>query len=233
MVASSPDLSNRRCPPRRARYLGLVLWLLGALPAAGQQQPITLDAASSDFDRRNERLMFKEVRIQQGELVISADQAESRDLEFASGSWSFSGNVRIVGPMGEIESETASVSFANHRLTRATAQGEPAHFSRTMPGPDGRQVTGTAQQIEYDLARGELALAGQAALRDGLREVSGGRLLYRVEEDRLIASSDEEREERVRIVITPPAESADDGAGEENGNGDGGSAEAGGKDPGM
>lgn len=233
MVASSPDLSNRRCPPRRARSLGLVLWLLCALPAAGQQQPITLDAASSDFDRRNERLMFKEVRIQQGDLVISADEAESRDLEFASGSWAFRGNVRIVGPMGDIESDTASVSFANHKLTRATAQGEPAHFSRTTPGPDGRQVTGTARQIEYDLGRGELALSGQAALRDGLREVSGGKLLYRVEEDRLIASSDDEREERVRIVITPPAENADDNAPEGNGGGDGGSVEAGGEDPGT
>lgn len=203
------------------------------MPAAGQQQPITLDAASSDFDRRNERLMFKEVRIQQGDLVISADEAESRDLEFASGSWAFRGNVRIVGPMGDIESDTASVSFANHKLMRATAQGEPAHFSRTTPGPDGRQVTGTARQIEYDLGRGELALSGQAALRDGLREVSGGKLLYRVAEDRLIASSDDEREERVRIVITPPAENADDAAPEGNGGGDGGSVEAGGEDPGT
>ena len=51
-------------------------------------------------------------------------------------------------------------------------------------------------------------LAGNAAVRDGLREVRGGRLLYRVAEDRLIASSGEAGEERVHIVIAPPGEEA-------------------------
>jgi lipopolysaccharide transport protein LptA len=204
MAASSPESSGRRTAPRGAIALGLALSLLSGLPAAAQQQAITLDAESSDFDRRNERLVFREVRIQQGELEISARHAESRDLDFSRGSWSFRGNVRITGPMGRIESDQATVSFVDHRLTNATADGEPARFFRSMPGPDGRQVTGTATRIIYDLSRGELELSGQAALRDGLREVSGGRLVYRIAEDRLIASSDEQGTERVRIVITPP-----------------------------
>jgi len=187
-------------------------------PAFGQQQEITLDAASSDFDRRNERLIFKEVRIQQGELVISADEAESRDLDFARGSWLFQGNVRISGPMGNIESERATVSFADHRLRTATAEGSPARFSRVMPEPEGRLVTGTARKIDFDLSRGELALAGQAALRDGVREVTGGRLVYRITEDRLIASADDDGQERVRIVISPPDPRAEGES--EDGDGD-------------
>jgi lipopolysaccharide transport protein LptA len=204
MAASSPEFCRRRASSLRACVLAAALGLLAGAPAHGQQQEITLDAASSDFDRRNERLVFREVRVQQGQLVISADEAESRDLDFSRGSWLFRGNVRISGPMGNIESARATVSFADHRLRKATAEGSPARFSRVMPEPDGRLVTGTARRIDYDLARGELELAGQAALRDGVREVSGGRLVYRITEDRLIASADDDGDERVRIVISPP-----------------------------
>lgn len=197
MAVSFPDLT-------RLLALPLALALLFAAPVMAQQQEITLDAASSDFDRRNERLVFQQVQIQQGELTIAAEQAETRDLDFSRGSWLFTGNVRISTPMGRIESERATVSFADHRLTRATAEGGPARFQRTMPGPEERVVTGTANRIDFNVAKDELELAGRAELRDGVREVSGARLLYRIAEDRLIASADEAGEERVRIVITPP-----------------------------
>jgi lipopolysaccharide transport protein LptA len=206
MAASSPDCRSRRAPPRLTLALLGLLALCGVqqLDAQQPQQEITLEAESSDFDRRNERLLFRQVRIQQGDTVVSADEAESRDLDFSQGSWLFQGNVRISSPMGDIVSARATISFANHRLSRATAEGAPASFARTMQGPEARVVTATANRIVYDLARDELELAGQAVLRDGVREVSGGRLLYRISEDRLIASADDEGTDRVRIVITPP-----------------------------
>jgi lipopolysaccharide export system ATP-binding protein len=131
----------------------------------------------------------------------------------------FEGDVRISSPVGVIESERATIRFADHRLLRATAEGAPARFSRTMPEPEPRRVTGTANRIDYDLGRGELELSGQAALRDGVREVSGGRLVYRIAEDRLLASADEEGTDRVRIVITPPGE--DNGGDDRPDGGDG------------
>ena len=224
MAASSPDYRRRQALPSRAvapvAALAAALAALVAAPSSAQvQQEITLEATSSDFDRRNERLLFREVRVQQGDTVISADQAESRDLDFARGSWTFTGNVRISSPMGDIESARATVSFTNHRLARATADGSPARFSRTMPPPEARTVRGTANRIVYDLAAGELELAGQASLQDGVREVSGGRLVYRIAEDRLIASAEEDGTDRVRIVITPPAE--DDPGENEPDGGDG------------
>jgi lipopolysaccharide transport protein LptA len=210
MAASSPDHPRRRPAPRRgfgfAAALAAACFLPLAPPPAAQQrqqQEITLDAASSDFDRRNERLVFREIRVRQGDIEISADEAESRDLDFSRGSWSFRGNVRISSSLGDLQSERATITFTDHRLDKATADGAPAQFSRTMPGPESRLVTGTANRIVYDLAQGQLELVGQALLQDGLREVSGGRLEYRIVEDRLIASADETGE-RVRIVITPP-----------------------------
>ncbi|MFU8895907.1 MAG: LptA/OstA family protein [Gammaproteobacteria bacterium] len=206
MAVFFPDFRSRHTLPLSACALCAVLALLLAPPAYGQQQEITLEAASSDFDRRNERLVFQDIRVRQGDIEISADQAESRDLDFSRGSWLFLGNVRISSPMGQIESARASVSFTDHRLHKATAEGSPATFSRTLPEPENRTVTGTANRIVYDLVEGELELAGKAMLRDGLREVSGGRLVYRITEDRLIASTDDEGIDRVRIIITPPEE---------------------------
>jgi lipopolysaccharide transport protein LptA len=214
MAASSPELAPRRAAPAWLRGLGLACLLCAVLPGQAQQQEILLDAASSDFDRRNERLVFIEVRVQQADTVISADRAESRDLDFSRGRWTFEGNVRIESPMGLIESSRATVSFADHQVQRASAEGSPARFSRTMPEPDARVVNGTANRITYDLARGELELTGQASLRDGVREVGGGRLLYRIGEDRLLASSDDDGTERVRIVITPPGDRPDEDPGE-------------------
>lgn len=226
MVASSPEFPRRRTIAPGACVLAAAGVFLAGSPVLAQQQEITLDAASSDLDRRNERLVFQEIRIQQGDLIVSADQAQSRDLDFSRGSWTFTGNVVITGPMGRIESERATVRFADHRLQKATAEGSPARFSRTMADPEARRVSGTARRIDYDLGRGELELAGQAALRDGVREVTGGRLLYRIAEDRLIASAEDngDGDERVRIVITPPEERAPGGddttdTAEDDGNG--------------
>lgn len=204
MAASSPE--NRRGRSALALLcFPAALLALGMAPAAlGQQLEITLDAASSDFDRRNERLVFQEVRISQGEMSIAASEAETRDLDFSRGNWVFRGNVRIESEMGTIQADRATISFANHQLQSARAEGSPARFSRLMLEPERRLVTGNASRIDYDLARGELELSGQASLSDGLREVSGGRLLYLIREDRLLASADEQGTERVRIVITPP-----------------------------
>jgi lipopolysaccharide export system protein LptA len=160
MAASSPEFLAGTCAARRVCVLACLLGPLWAAPVGAQQQPITLEAASSDFDRRNERLVFRRSGSSRAISPSQPTEAESRDLDFSRGSWSFFGDVRISGPMGEIESDRATISLREHRLTRATAEGAPARFSRTMPEPESRLVTGTASRIDYDLARGELELSG-------------------------------------------------------------------------
>jgi lipopolysaccharide export system protein LptA len=187
--------------------------------AAEPQLPLTLDAASSEFDRRKEQLEFRDVRIEQGTMSISARLATSKELDFAAGRWTFSGDVQIHTDMGDLQADEAVLSFVDHQLTRAIVTGEPARFTRQMATDEGRLVTGTAREIDYDTGEGEIVLAGNASLMDGLREVRGGRLMYRLAEDRLIASSGEGGQERVHIVIAPPGKeelrSAPDDAGRE------------------
>jgi lipopolysaccharide transport protein LptA len=190
--------------------------LAAAAPLAlAQSSPIVLDADSTELDRRSGHVIFTQVRIEQAGIVITAARAESANLDFGNTTWRFSGDVRIDTGMGAIRSASADLAFRNHRLVAATAMGSPARFRRDVVDGDARTVTGTAGRIRLDAAAEEIELTEQAVVRDGAREVSGGRLVYQMAEDRLIASADKAGDERVRIVISPPEEddAGDDGQG--------------------
>src|SRR5512134_3195605 len=51
------------------------------LPPGNADQPIDLQAASSDFDYKNNSLLFKRVKITQGELEVTALQASATGRE--------------------------------------------------------------------------------------------------------------------------------------------------------
>lgn len=110
------------------RVLPAALLLLNA-PAAAQEIPILLDAATTDFDRGNQRLVFEEVSIRRGNLGIAADNANTSQLDFANSTWVFSGSVKIFGQGAEVTAERAEMKFADHRLQRATITGKPAVLS--------------------------------------------------------------------------------------------------------
>ncbi len=91
---------------RKARSLLLAsVTLLGTVPFAGAQTglpagnselPINLEAASSDFDYKNNTLLFKRVKITQGGLEVTAQQASATGLEFNNSEWRLLGDVTIL-----------------------------------------------------------------------------------------------------------------------------------------
>jgi len=188
------------------RSLLIALAILPLEPASAilpeSQAPISLDAASAEFDGRQGRLVFSRIRITQGPLTITADEATVNDLDFANNTWLFSGNVHIDGGTARIRSDAASLLFIEHRLVRASVTGEPATFERDAVG-DRRAISGGAGIIEYDAREATLALEQSAQLFDGINQITGESLLYQVAEDRLMASSDNGNGQRVRITITP------------------------------
>lgn len=104
----------------------LTLLLVAPVLATAQELPILLDAASTDFDRRNQKLLFEEVSITRGELGIAADQADSSQLDFADSTWVFRGDVVISSPQARVSAEKATMRFVDHRLQTATITGAPA-----------------------------------------------------------------------------------------------------------
>ncbi|MBT8144898.1 MAG: hypothetical protein KJO55_09375 [Gammaproteobacteria bacterium] len=104
----------------------IALLSVTAAGATAQELPILLDAASTDYDRRNQRILFEQISIARGELGIEAQQADSSQLDFADSTWVFRGNVRIFSAESEVTAATARMRFVDHELRSATITGTPA-----------------------------------------------------------------------------------------------------------
>ncbi|NNF50941.1 MAG: lipopolysaccharide transport periplasmic protein LptA [Gammaproteobacteria bacterium] len=185
-----------------------LLLLAAALPAlswaqlAGPGLPISLDADSSEFDRKNNVMIFNQISIRQGDLTISANQARSSNLDFGNAEWVFSGNVLIEGLDTRLRASTATLRFVNHDLRSARIAGKPAAFEQERAEFD-EPVRGSASVMEYDLAAKLIKMSGSAWLQEGNNEILGEVIAYNIAEQRVIATSDEAGSQRVQITITP------------------------------
>ena len=191
---------------RLERFFIFLLLLVFAIPQqasavlSGLRLPISLDADSSDFDRKNKRLLFRGVRITQGDLAIEADSAEASQLDFENALWIFRGNVRIDLQTAFIESDEATLNFFDHVLSSATIKGTPAQFEQQAT-QEPEPTRGQAGTMEYDFLTGTVTLTDEAWLRRGSDEISGNTLVYNIKEERMVATSD--GTDRVTITITP------------------------------
>jgi len=176
--------------------------LLLALGAAAVQAamprsalPIDVEAESSDFDYRNGVLVFRKVRITQGDSRVEADRATATGLEFDNSRWQFEGSVRILAEGGQLASDAATVRFVDNEIAGAEVIGKPATFSQTR---GERRAEGRAERIDYDLATGRVRLAGKAWLSDGRNEITGSTLVYSMRDERVLAEAGEQGGQPVR-----------------------------------
>lgn len=178
------------------------------LPA--RDAPISLDAASSDFDYRNNVLVFRKVRITQGDISVAADEATATGLNFENSQWNFRGQVHIEMSNGTLDSDTATVRFANNQIANARIVGRPASFEQRQLA-NGQLAEGRAGSIEYDIAKGTVRLSDQAWLSDGKSEIRGQTLVYNILEERVLANPGEQDDGGVSITINPRSrQDADD-----------------------
>ncbi|MFZ8983411.1 MAG: LptA/OstA family protein [Steroidobacteraceae bacterium] len=184
--------------------LGLALLCLAssvvAQPAVRSSLPITVEAAGSDFDYKNGRVVLRQVTIVQGDTRVRAQQATATGLEFENSSWLFEGDVSIEAPEGSLASQSASVRFLDNTIQRAEVEGTPASFERV---DETRTVSGRAARIDYDLVAGTVRLTGEAWISDGENEIVGSALVYSITEQRVLAEAAEQGGQPVRITIQP------------------------------
>lgn len=172
-----------------------------AAPFASPDQPISLDAASSDFDYRNNRLVFRKVRILQGEMSVAADEATATGLEFQNSQWVFTGAVQIRLPNGALDSDSATITFHNNQITQAVIAGTPATFEQRRE--QQALARGRAGNMAYDVTKGTIELTGQAWLTDGQNEITGETLVYDIGRERVYANPGEQDPGGVSITINP------------------------------
>ncbi|HEY5263391.1 MAG TPA: lipopolysaccharide transport periplasmic protein LptA [Steroidobacteraceae bacterium] len=171
--------------------------------AAPAQQPITLDAQSSELDYKNNNLIFRKVKITQGSMSVAADEAHATGLDFDNSHWVFRGNVKITMDQGQITSDEAEITFAKKLLTKAIVNGNPAAFEQRI-AKTGKVAQGRADSIDYDVTKGVVHFSKNAWLSDGQNEIRGESLKYNVRAQNIVAESSEQGSQRVHIIITPP-----------------------------
>jgi len=200
MANSSPS------PLRHGAALLAVGVLLASASAAAPQYdakaPINLEAASSDFDYRNNTLVFRRVKITQGTLVVEAQEANATGLEFENSQWTLKGQVRITVPDGKLASDSATVSFRDNQIVRAEVRGTPATFEQRLK-ENGQLAQGRATDIEYDVRNGTVQLSGDAWLSDGQNEIRGQKLVYDIGKQRVAANPGATEAGGVKITINP------------------------------
>jgi lipopolysaccharide transport protein LptA len=171
-------------------------------PLLAGQQPITVDAASSEVDYRSNTVVFSQVVISQGATRVQADHAHATGLNFANSRWTFEGHVRIdAEPRGSLRSDQAVVEFRDNRIARATVTGKPAEFEQQR-ADTGQIARGHADEIVYNVEDGTVRLADDAWLTDGQNEISGPLLVYNIRAQRVQADA-APGGQRVHITITP------------------------------
>ena len=205
MAASLPDASRRYAVAALACCLGATA--VAASPPSlplprPTKDPIDLVAASSDVDYRNNRLRFAKVRITQGPMSIEADEASATGLNFENSEWTFSGNVRMQVPDGDLAASEAVVTFRNREIATAAIRGNPAEFRQKLK--DSAQVAqGRARAIDYDVQAGKVTLTGDAWLSDGDNTIQGDKLVYDVTRQSVAANPGGTTPGGVRITINP------------------------------
>ncbi|HTT41649.1 MAG TPA: lipopolysaccharide transport periplasmic protein LptA [Steroidobacteraceae bacterium] len=173
-----------------------------ASPRGGNEQPIKLDAASSEVDYKTNTVEFKDVTISQGDTRVQAQHAHATGLNFANSKWTFEGDVHIdAEEHGNLRSDAAVVEFQDNRILRATVTGKPANFEQKRIGSE-QMAHGHADKIVYDINEGTVRLNEDAWLSDGQSEISGPLLIYNIRAQKVQASAPG-NDQRVHIVIQP------------------------------
>ena len=164
--------------------------------------PISLDAESTDYDGKSSMLMFRGLKLTQGNIGVEADEGRASKLDFEDSVWQFNGNVVIDTENGRIECDTADLKFSGHQLRRATITGSPAKFDTQRPGNE-ESTHAEAKRLNYDFLAGSIEFSGDAIITEGGNKISSEFLVYSIAEQRINAQSGGDGERRVKITYTP------------------------------
>jgi lipopolysaccharide transport protein LptA len=207
MAASFPDAARTRLAAAIVCCFaaGLVSAAAPELPRPSKELPIELVAASSDFDYKKNTLLFKQVKITQGPMIVEAQEATATGLNFENSEWTLTGQVRITVPDGKLTSADAKVNFRDNQIAKAVIRGTPAEFEQRVKETQ-QLAQGHAKSIEYDVQGGVVRLDGDAWLTDGVNVIRGNTLVYDIAKQRVAANPGGTDPGGVRITINPKSQ---------------------------
>ena len=186
-----------------------VLLALAASPAGSQPADdgrafsATFDTVSIDL--RQDRSIYTNVRITDGEVTISAAEGTTSESSFEDGEWTLSGGVRVVYESAELTADSATFVVEQGELLHGELIGAPV-LIRDYIEERSAEVVGTAEIIRIDKTEETASLLGEATLSVDTNEYSGCDMVYRLVERTFSSGS---AECGVTLVLFPEEDSAD------------------------
>lgn len=195
------------------RYL-LFFLTVGASQTAFAQLPLgsgspDVECTQMVFDLKQEQFTCQDIVITQGDFTLKAGDARTPSLNFENAIWTFSKNVTINGKNTEVSADQAIVRIANKRLQNVKVVGQPATFEQVLKNSEDA-ANGRANTINYDLALDVVTLSENAFLSQGDDQITGENITYDVQQQRVVADSNGESTDRVRLLITPSKDEEQD-----------------------
>jgi lipopolysaccharide transport protein LptA len=163
---------------------------------------LQVDADDGEFDlRKSETLLRGNVRITQGAMSISSEEAVGSGPNENS-RWTFSRSVHVRTANAEMRSNTATAAVVNGQVTQATVKGTPAIFEQRSAAVD-KLVQGRAGQIDYDIAKGIVRMQSDVWFSYGGNEFRGDVVVYNVRDEKVVVNPAGQSNGRVNIRIRP------------------------------
>jgi len=128
-------------------------------------------------------------------IYIQSDRAE-RDER--SGTTVYTGDVQVQQGSMRISADKVTINMQGEEVSQITAAGKPATLQQ-QPSADREPVQAKANNIRYDVSAEILTLVDSASVTQDGATVSGERIEYFLQEQRVKASG----KERVKTVIPP------------------------------
>jgi lipopolysaccharide transport protein LptA len=167
------------------------------------EQEGSIGADFGELDLRNDQHRLRgNVRIQQGDLSIEAEEALASALQTDDSRWTFERAVHLQTAEVDLKSNIATAEFARGGLAEAKATGTPAIFEQRSVTQD-KQARGRAGEIKYDVVKGVVTLTNDVWFSYGGNEFRGNVVVYNVREERVLVNPQGKNDGRVNITIRP------------------------------
>lgn len=132
---------------------------------------------------------------------ISID-ADNQQIDLQKNTITFTGNVVIIQDGLKIKANTVIITEMQSKDNQIiTANGKPVYFEQTYQNDNKQTITGHANQLVYMVKQNNVTLTGNAELFQQDNHINSDKIVYDVEQQKILAESDTGN--RVKTTIIP------------------------------
>ncbi|MGK2913156.1 MAG: lipopolysaccharide transport periplasmic protein LptA [Porticoccaceae bacterium] len=133
------------------------------------------------------------------EIHIESDSATREDK---TGVSIYEGGVTITQGTIRIQADKVTIHHEGDKVNQIICVGKPARYQQ-QPKPEDGLVLASGDTIEYYLATDLIKLIGNASVDQQGSTLQGERIDYDINKERVEARGDKAGKQRVRMVIPP------------------------------